>query len=268
MSFCAAKGVQLYFEWTPLQREGTVALLNGVMTTTSSWEQYAPPFASAGWGVLLHDFRGQLKSSKPPGPYSFAQHVEDLAALLDSLEIPSTHLIGTSYGGEVAMHFALAYPGRVQSLALIDSVSEVDALLEAFIRSWILLARRETAREFYWAAIPSLYSAGFIRHKRGFLVECCEAFTALPEEYFQGQRALYETFLTLNLTAELSHLSCPTLVVCGEDDILKPPRFSRLIADRIPRSELVILPRCGHMAIFEQPEALKSLLLGFIHKNA
>jgi 3-oxoadipate enol-lactonase len=235
MAFCTVGGIHLYYE---------------------------------GWGVLLHDFRGQLQSDKPPGPYSFERHVDDLTALIDALEIESVHLVGTSYGGEVALHAAVARPERVRSLAVIDAASEIDALLEAFVRSWILLARRETAREFYWAAIPSLYSTAFIHRNRAFLEERVEDFAVLPEEYFAGQRTLYETFLGLDVTGQLSAIRCPTLVICGEEDLLKPPRFSRLIAERIPRSELVLLPGCGHAAFLEQPETIRSLLYGFARRHA
>jgi 3-oxoadipate enol-lactonase len=268
MAYRTVAGVRLYYEWTPRDPERTVVFLNGVMTTTSSWELYVPLWKEGGWGVLLHDFRGQLQSDKPPGPYAFRRHVDDLMTLLDSLGIGAVHLVGTSYGGEVALHVAVEHPTRVRSLAVIDSASEIDALLDAFIRSWILLCRRETAREFYWSAIPSLYSRGFLHTNRSFLEERAEAFAALPEDYFAGQRSLYETFLSLDLTARLSAITSPTLVVCGEEDLLKPPRFSRLIAGRVLRSELVLLPRCGHVAIFEQPEALKSLLFGFTTKHA
>ena len=268
MAYCTVEGVRLYYEWTPGDPERTVVFLNGVMTTTSSWELYRGLWADQGWGVLLHDFRGQLQSDKPPGPYTFRRHVEDLAALLEHLGIAEAHLIGTSYGGEVALHAAVERPAGVRSLTVIDSVSELDALIEAFVHSWILLARTETAREFYWAAVPILYSRGFIRGNRKMLEERVEVFAALPEQYFAGQRTLYETFLALDLTARLSEIACPTLVICGEEDLLKPPRFSRLIAEKVPGSELVLLPGCGHVAIFEQPEALKRLLRDFTGRHS
>lgn len=267
MATLLVEGVRLHYQWSPGDPARTVAFLNGVMASASSWELYADLWASAGWGVLLHDFRGQLQSDKPPGPYTFHRHVQDLAALLDHLGVRKAHLIGTSYGGEVALHAAVEQPERVSSLAIIDSASEIDPLLEAFVRSWSLLSRPETARELYWAAIPSLYSSGFIAANRTFLEERAQVFAALPAEYFAGQRALYETFLGLNITARLPEIPCPALVVCGEEDILKPPRFSRLIAEGIAASELVLLPRCGHVAIFEQPETLKRLLFGFTSRH-
>lgn len=268
MAFCTVEGVRLYYEWTPGDPKRTVVFLNGVMTTTSSWGLYTRDWLEDGWGVLLHDFRGQLMSDKPPGPYSFERHVEDLRTLLDGLNIGGVHLIGTSYGGEVGLYAAVRHPERVRSLAVIDSASELDALLETFVRSWVMLACQQTARQFYWAAIPSLYSTAFIEGNRELLEERLEDFAALPEEYFAGQRTLYEAFLGLNLTGQLTSIRCPTLVICGEEDLLKPPRFSRLIAERVPDCELVLLPGCGHAAFLEQPETIRSLLYGFVRRHA
>jgi 3-oxoadipate enol-lactonase len=216
---------------------------------------------------LLHDFRGQLRSDKPPGPYSFERHVDDLAALLDTLGIGAVHLIGTSYGGEVGLHAAVRLPERVRTLSVIDSASELDPLLRASVRSWVMLAHRETARAFYWAAIPALYSRSFVERNLALLEERVEDFAALPEEYFAGQRALYETFLGLDLTGMLASIRCPTLVICGEEDLLKPPRLSRIIAEGIPDGELVLLPGCGHAAFLEQPGTIRSLLYGFVRRQ-
>ncbi len=97
------------------------------------------------------------------------------------------------------------------------------------------------------------------------LSQRAELFSQLPEDYFRGQRALYDTFRAIDLTGELKHITSPTLVVCGTADILKSPKFSHIITDNIGQSRLVLLPDCGHAAIFEQPEALKDLILGFLY---
>jgi 3-oxoadipate enol-lactonase len=57
-------------------------------------------------------------------------------------------------------------------------------------------------------------------------------------------------------------------VVCGEEDILKPVKFSKLIAENIPNSELAVIPNCGHVTIFEKPHVLNSMLLGFVLKHS
>jgi 3-oxoadipate enol-lactonase len=65
----------------------------------------------------------------------------------------------------------------------------------------------------------------------------------------------------------LNRITCPALVICGEDDILKKPKFSQIIADAISGSEYVTIPNCGHVAIFEKTGELCSVILGFIMKH-
>ena len=69
------------------------------------------------------------------------------------------------------------------------------------------------------------------------------------------------------MTDELYKIQCPSLVVCGQEDILKPVKFSRLLADNIPNAEFAVIPDCGHVTIFEKPGILNSILVGFVLKN-
>ncbi|MDR2740692.1 MAG: alpha/beta hydrolase [Treponema sp.] len=69
------------------------------------------------------------------------------------------------------------------------------------------------------------------------------------------------------MTRELSRITCPALIICGEDDILKKSRFSKIITDSITGSEYIMIPGCGHVAIFEKTGELCSAILGFIMKH-
>jgi len=100
------------------------------------------------------------------------------------------------------------------------------------------------------------------------LVKRAEGTASMPKDYFIGQVYLYETFLNdVYMTNELNKIQCPTAIVCGEKDILKPRKFSEIIANNISNSELTVIPDCGHVAIFEKPQELLSLSLGFLLKN-
>jgi 3-oxoadipate enol-lactonase len=268
-----ANSVSLFYDYRrppeSSARGETVALLNGVMASVSSWDYYADILTRAGYDVLLHDFRGQLLSEKPQGPYTFVEHREDFVALCEELEIDACHLIGTSYGGEIAMRIAVDEPGLVTSLTIIDSVSELDSLLIRFVTSWIALAEREDAELFYAAVLPSLYSRQFLRDQAEMIDGRAARMKELPADYFRGQAELYRAFLNdVTMTAELSQIEAPTLVVCGDEDVLKPQKFSQIIAKAIPGAELVVIPDCGHVAVFEKPETLVTLIRGFLVRHA
>ena len=246
----------------------TVLFLNGVMASTSSWVNQLPPFEAHGFKIVLHDFKGQLKSAKPNGPYTFAQHASDVVALMDHLGIPSAHLIGTSYGGEVGLRCALDHPQRVLSLSVIDSVSELDEDLSATVNDWKDAAATQHGETFFHRMMPSIYSPGFIQRNHDMLAQRAKAMNALSADYFAGQIILYDTFLNdVSMTSELHHIQCPTLILCGELDTLKPVKFSAIMAQAIPNAEFLTIPDCGHVAIFEKPNELNSALLGFILKH-
>ena len=90
----------------------------------------------------------------------------------------------------------------------------------------------------------------------------------MDPSYFEGQITLYETFMNdVWMTEELKAIKSPTLVVCGELDTLKPPKFSKIIKESIMQSEYIIIPDAGHVVIFEKSKELLSVLIGFIKKN-
>ena len=129
MSNFKANGVNLFYEVRGNKdAKETIVFLNGVMATTNSWYTLSKPFEDLGYRVLLHDFKGQLRSDKPKGPYSFQEHADELQALLAHLNIESAHFIGTSYGGEVALKYASLYQNHMKSMVIIDSTTELDPL--------------------------------------------------------------------------------------------------------------------------------------------
>jgi hypothetical protein len=89
-----------------------------------------------------------------------------------------------------------------------------------------------------------------------------------PNNYLEGQKTLYDTFVKeCHFTDELHNIKCPALIIVGDQDFLKPIKFSQILADKIPNSEFIILPNCGHVSIFEKPKELQSMLFGFIEKH-
>lgn len=270
MPYAKVNDINLYYELKGnLESEETVVFFNGVMASTNSWDLQVPVFEKLGYKILVHDFKGQLKSDKPKGTYTFKEHAYESKELISQLGINKVHIIGTSYGGEVAMRFAIDYPEYVKSISIVDSVSELDQVLKHFVQGWKTLAESKDGEKFFRGMLPSIYGNSFIKDNIEMLNQRAAATNNLPGEYFDGQMYLYDTFeKDVYMTDELHKIKCPALVVCGEEDILKPRKFSKIIADNIPISEFAIIPDCGHVTIFEKPNILNSLLLGFVIKNS
>ncbi len=257
-----------YEDYGNSSQDMAIVFLNGVMASMNSWKQYSDMFVQLGLRVVCHDFKGQLYSTKPEGVYTFEEHCREAKALYEFLNINKLHIIGTSYGSEVGMMFAMTYPEMVLSLTVIDGVSEIDEVLRRFVESWKLMCLNKDAEAFFLGMLPSIYGDSYLRKNREALNQRAKAIPSLGNDYLKGQISLYDTFLQeVNFTNRLHEIQCPTLIVCGEDDLLKRPKFSRIIYENIKHSEFVLIPDCGHVTIFEQVDVLKTCLLGFILKH-
>lgn len=260
---------QLFYEVVNNEStKGTIVFLNGVMASTSSWTHQVKVFKESGYKIILHDFLGQLKSNKFEGLYSFEKHALDLHELLESLKEEKVHLIGTSYGGEVAMKFGMMYPSLVLSMSLIDSVSELDEHLINSVKDWIKLAKTYNGEEFFNGMMPTIYGKTYIQNNLDFMSKRAKAMNGVPKDYFDGQIGLYQTFIDdVTMTKDLHKITCPTLIICGEEDTLKPPKFSEIMHKGIKHSTYVTIPDCGHVTIFEKPDKLNKLLIEFVKKQ-
>jgi 3-oxoadipate enol-lactonase len=268
MSKFSINDVELYYEVAgDPQAKETVVFLNGVMASTSSWVNQVEAFKKRGYRILLHDFKGQLNSDKPQGPYTFHQHAFETVELMQSLGIEKAHIVGASYGGVVGLRMAIDFPIFVQSLTVIDAVSELDPLLEGFVVAWRRLCDDLDGEAFFIGTMPTLYGRTYIEKNRATLLRQARLMKRFPEEYFIGQTYLYDTFLSdIAMSDELHKITCPVLIVNGEEDILCPARFSRIMQRNTKNSLWVEIPDCGHAAIVEQPEALNSIVIGFLAK--
>ena len=256
-----ADGVRLRYEMFG-EKGPVVVLLNGIAMSIGHWK----PFMDALGGkyrFLCHDMRGQTLSDRPKGDYNLEGHAEDLAALMDHLSIPEAHVVGTSYGSEVAMAFAIVYPERCVSLSVIDGVSELDPLLRAVVESWMAAALCDP-RVYYRTLMSWTYSADYIGKNHDALVAREDSVGKLPREWFEAFARLCESFLRINLTGKLSRISCHTLVLVGQRDILKHEGFASIIAANIEDSHMKVLPGAGHAVVIEQPDIVAREIDAFI----
>ena len=166
------------------------------------------------------------------------------------------------------MKFAILYPEMVKTISVIDSVSELDPVLEGFVLGWKILCDTGDGETFFWGMVPSIYGPEFVENNKEMLAARAKAIKNNPNGYLEGQKVLYDTFAQdVYMTDELHKIQCPALILCGTEDILKPPKFSQILADNIPDSEYVTIPKCGHVSIFEKPKELESAISGFVLKH-
>lgn len=238
-----------------VRRSGTgeaIVLIHGVGADLENWDGVVAALGD-GFDILRYDLRGHGESSKPPGPYSLDDFVEDLRGLLQDNEIDKAHIVGFSLGGLVAQGFALKHPECVDRLILISTVA---GRTEA--EKQRVLARAETlgqrgAGAHLGEAVSRWFTDEFIRSRPDVLEwRRQKSLKNDPAAY----AAAYRVLATADLADELHRIEARTLVMTGENDVGSTPRMARLIADRVPDSVCVIFPDLKHSVLLEAPETV------------
>jgi pimeloyl-ACP methyl ester carboxylesterase len=265
MAYTQVNGVNLYYELHGPENAPLLVLNNGVlMNAATSWV-FQTASLSKVYRLLQYDCRGQGQSDHPKSPYSMELHADDLALLLEALNIDAAHIAGISYGGEVAQAFVLKYPEKTRSLVLIDTVSEVGSELRLIIQSWVDALRNKDALAFFHATVPWNFSPAWIDANGPILEDAKERYKLLD---FPAVTRLCEAFFEVKFTSRLGEIKVPACIMVGELDLLKGPRYADILKREIPYAEHHILKGAGHASCWERPEEFNSIILGFLTKQA
>ena len=263
MPLIKVNDTNLYYELHGPENADVIVLSNGIFMSAASWGYQVAAFKQH-FRVLVYDCRGMWKSEHPTGPYSMDQHADDLAGLLDALGIEKAHIAGISYGGEISMTFALKYPAKVRSLIISSSVSQIDPLLRSIGQSWEGAMQTRDADTLFMVTLPYNFSEDYIKENQVLLANSAKRYEEMD---FTSVAELMAAFMRLDITGELHNITTPTLVIVGEEDILKSRKYSEIIAQEIPNSHLVIIPHAAHAVCLEKPKAFNSAFLGFVLQN-
>ncbi|HEX6975671.1 MAG TPA: alpha/beta fold hydrolase [Vicinamibacterales bacterium] len=243
-----------------------VLLLNGGMMTFASWGPIADDLARV-YRVVAFDLRGMLLSPGTP-PSSLEGHVADVIALLDHLGLDRVHLVGTSFGGEVAILLAASHPDRARSLSIVTATERTtDAMWNAG-EEMRVVARDAAAGgdggKLLDLLMPGAFSAKYRDANAQMFATRRQQFAAMPSAWFAALDQLLASLKDLDLGPALARVQCPTLVVGAELDATFPPEHSRAIAAAVRGARLEIVPASGHALVAEQPAALLAILWSFL----
>ncbi len=263
------KDVELYYHLDEAknnpQDADIIVFINGVGMTVRMWDPIATSVGE-NYRVLRHDTRGQLFSEKPEADYSMEMHAQDLRNLLEHLGINTkVHLVGTSYGAEIAAIFAYTWPELSKSLTMICGVSELDKVLYTAVESWADAADPQFPPEHLLKVMtPWNYSAEFIANNWDFVQGRLDNAKNLPKDFFPSFVRLVRSFQKLDITDQLENITCPTYIMAAEQDIIKPPKYSEMMHKAIPGSRYDIVKGSGHAIVVEKPTEVSRLLMDFI----
>ena len=184
------------------------------------------------------------------------------ARVLAEAPFPKFALVGLSMGGYVAMELMRQAPERVERLALLDTQARPDTP-EATERRLALIGLAEKGR-FQGVTerlLPLLLHASRLGDRQ--LVETVKSMARNvgQDAFLRQQKAIMGR---ADSRDSLWKIRCPTLVLCGEHDLLTPRDRHEEIAASIRGARLVAIPGCGHLATLEKPAAVNQALLAWL----
>jgi len=266
MPFLKTKdGAELYYE---VHGEGEpIIFLNGIMMSTLSWAGLTP-MASKKFKLILFDFRDQGNSSKMKELYELDIHVGDLLSLMDSLGISKIHMLGLSYGGLVALKFALLHQDRLNTLILSNTTSFISNHLREIGIAWEVAAELNDGEKFLRLARPFIYSGRFYQNHLDLILKYQEMLkTILTKEWFEAFMRLSRSTRNYYISPdELKTIRIPTLLIGAEHDIIATVRDMMTIYENITGCEFVTIPHAGHGAFLEKTNEFVTIVMGFISK--
>ena len=250
------------------QGEGTpLILVHGFACSTYTWRKLIPLLADQ-YTVYALDLLGFGLSDKPPdGNYDLRSQGSLVLDFMNALHLPSATLVGHSMGGVVVAYAAVEAPEQVKALVLVDA-GFYSGGAPAFLRYIFFPLDRIMAKQFYTKEMRmksffrSYYNKSFITDEvmEGYMLPTTtpHAVDALARMMKEVGPRKYEGIS--------EHISEPTLIVWGEQDLPIPPRDGERLNREIKGSKLMIVKECGHMSPEEKPEELAKAIKDFVGK--
>lgn len=164
-------------------------------------------------------------------------------------------MVGLSMGGILAFEIWRQAADRVSHLALLDTNPHAESPQRQTLRlQQIAEVAAGRLRELAIESLKPLYLAKAHRNDEGILNTILDMAMDLGPDVFRSQSLALRG--RSNSVPTLPSISCPTLVMCGDEDTLCPVAYHELMAAEIPNAQLKVIENCGHLSSLEQPDAV------------
>jgi pimeloyl-ACP methyl ester carboxylesterase len=241
-------------------------LIRGFGSCADHWYAQTPDFSSR-YRVVTFDNRGVARSSDSQEPFTIKDMADDTIGLMDGLRIKRAHILGLSMGGMIAQEIAIGHPRRVKGLILASThcggkgqeraAPNVLQSFERLITDGSLEARLK--------AFSHLFAPHTMRDKPNSV----QKYLSVSAKHPVSPDALKkqgEAVQGHDACDRLQLIESHTLVLTGSADELVPPVNSTILAEAIPRSELVIIQGCGHQVLIEEPQICNQAMMAFLQR--
>ena len=238
-------------------------MLHGLGDNLNVWFNQVPVFSKY-YQVLTYDARGHGRTDLPEGDINPNVLTEDLFALLKTLNINETFLLGHSMGARVAYQFTLAHQDMVKALILCNGVGGGPGRED--VLNTLEIARTAGVEGVLKERIDRTFSPGFVENN----TETVEQYKSVLRQMnieglirFMQPMTQPRVEVKENKRATPSVISCPTMIIVGEYDHLSGPSAGESAQKKIHGSQLKIFPT-GHAPALEKPDEFNKAVVDFL----
>lgn len=255
------KGIDLYYESAGPEGAPVVVFSHSVGCSLEIWDaQFAA--LSDRYRCIRYDLRNHGRSQARDVETSIDDLAGDLAGLLDALGIDRAHIVGLSIGGMLGQAFAVAYPERVVSLGLVSTTAYLPPL--DFWQSRADTVRAEGMESVADGIMPRWFTDPFLKDRPDIVKGYRDRLAATdPAGYGRCCVAIG----TMDIRDRIGAIAAPTLIIVGDEDPATPPAMAEDLRQRIAGAEMVVISGASHIISVEKPEAVTSLLAGFLARH-
>ena len=239
-----------------------VVLLHPFPCNHEFWNPAAAAFES-NYRLILPDLRGHGDSGIGEGPAMMQKHASDIVRVLDAAGIGRAVFIGCSIGGYILFEFWRRFRARVTALAICDSRPQADnAEARANRLNAAAAVLEQGTEQFLDTMIPKLMGRTTVATRP----DLVEGARAMMRKMSAEDISLVQQGMAArpDSVADLKSINVPTLIVTGEEDVLSTVADGELMRQNIAGSQLKVIPKAGHYAPWEQPEAVGKVLRQFL----
>ncbi|MEM9133229.1 MAG: alpha/beta fold hydrolase [Actinomycetota bacterium] len=241
----------------------TTVFLHALGCRADMWDPVIAELGSAAGAAVALELRGHGRSEAGAGPMDLSVLVGDVRSIIDGVGASACHLVGCSLGGLMAQAAALELGDRVASLTLINTGGVI-----ATPDSWaarIAAVEENGLPPLADAFAERLFSPSFRSSSPEVVGDVVRTVVATPAA---GYISACGVLAATDLRHRLASVSVPTLVIAGSADVATPVDAAEAIVQRVPGSELVVLPGVGHLAPIEAPRSVAAAIARHIEAAA
>lgn len=240
-----------------------ILFVHGFPLDHTMWDAQLNAFADR-YRVIVPDLRGFGMSTGAGEQSEMEEYADDLHEILDALSItePVT-LCGLSMGGYIAWQFAQKYPGQLGRLIVCDTKATPDT--EPTRANRLELADRvmkEGPEFFVDGMLPKLFAAAILETNSTLVDQTRNVILRTNPQAIAA--AALGMAARPDMTATLSDIAVPTLVICGAEDQITTTQDMKKLAEQIPNAQYEVIMGAGHMSPLEKPAAVNEIISNFL----